>query len=384
MEGSRSPRLLRAAVLALCLLGLTATAASAKPIPGHYIVTVEDGHDPKGLAQQAGADPRYVYRSALNGFAAKLNDGQVNALRHNPHVKAIEEDGVVTAGATQTMDAAGQPWGLDRIDQHPLPLSHTYQYTKDGTGVRAYVLDTGIDTSHVEFGGRAANMFNATTGGASDCNGHGTHVAGTVGSRTYGVAKNAYLRGVKVLGGDCSKNGTWSAVIAGLDWVRVNHIKPAVVNMSLGGGFNAAVNTAVQNVINAGVFVSVSAGNDGVDSCTQSPAATAAAFTTAASGSTDARANFATWKSNFGPCVDAYAPGVSIKSTAMGGGTAIMSGTSMASPHVAGVGALLCSYGAAYCTPSFVTSWIKTWATSGVITGNPAGTPNKLLWKSTL
>jgi len=378
------PRLLHAAALALCALALTATAASARPIPGHYIVTVAAGHDPRGVADAARANPRFVYRSALNGFAAKLTDGQVRALRHNPHVTAVEQDGVVSAGATQTMDAAGDPWGLDRIDQHPLPLSRSYSYTRDGSGVRAYILDTGIDTSHPDFGGRAANVFNATSGGPSDCNGHGTHVAGTVGARTFGVAKNVYLRGVKVLGGDCTKNGSWSAVIAGLDWVRGHNVKPAVVNMSLGGGFSSAVNTAVQNVIGAGVFVSVSAGNDGVDACTQSPAATPSAFTTAASTKTDARASFVSWKSNYGPCVDAYAPGASIRSTFLGGTTAVMSGTSMASPHVAGVGALLCSYGATYCTPSFITNWIKTWASTGVITGNPSGTPNKLLWKSSL
>jgi subtilisin family serine protease len=384
MRSSLAPRLLPVMALALCALMLTAAAAVAKPIPGHYIVTVAPGDDPRGIADSTGAKPRFVYRSALNGFAAELNDGQLNALRHNPHVESVEPDGEVTAASTQTMDAAGDPWGLDRIDQHPLPLSHTYSYAKNGAGVRVYVLDTGIDTSHTEFGGRAANMFNATSGGSSDCNGHGTHVAGTVAARTYGVAKNAYLRGVKVLGGDCSKNGTWSAVIAGLDWVRASHIKPAVANMSLGGGNNSAVNTAVQNLISAGVFVAVSAGNGGVDACTQSPAAAPSAYTAAASTKTDARALFATWSSNYGPCVDGYAPGASIKSTYLGGGTAVMSGTSMASPHVAGVGALLCSYGPAYCTPSFVTSWIKTWATSGVVTGNPAGTPNRLLWKGGL
>jgi subtilisin family serine protease len=372
--------------LAGCLLAVTTASATAKTktIPGHYIVTVAKDHDPRGVAAGAQANPRFVYRSALNGFAAALNQGQLTALRNNPHVEDIEADAEVSATTTQTMDAAGNPWGLDRIDQHPLPLSGSYSYSKDGTSVRAYVIDTGLESSHPEYGSRALNVFNATSGGPADCNGHGTHVAGTIAARTYGVAKNAYLRGVKVLGGDCSKNGTWSAVLAGIDWVRSNHIKPAVANLSLGGAKLNSVNTAVQNLINAGVFVSVSAGNDGIDACTQSPASAPNAYTVAASTKTDARAVFATWSSNHGACVDGYAPGASVKSTYLGASTAFLSGTSMASPHVAGVGALLCSYGAAYCTPSFVTSWINTWATTGTITGNPAGTPNRLLWKGGL
>ena len=373
-------RSLLVALLALLALVLSAAAADARPIPGQYIVTVKQGQDPRGIARAVQADPLHVYTSALNGFAAQLNDGQLNALRHNPSVELVEQDAEVSATATQSMDGAGDPWGLDRIDQHPLPLSKTYQYTKDGTGVRAYILDTGLQANHPEFGTRALNMYNATTGGAADCNGHGTHVAGTVGARFFGVAKNVYLRGVKVLGGDCSKNGTWADVIEGVDWVRANHIKPAVANMSLGGGALASVNTAVNNLVAAGVFVAVSAGNDNVNACTASPASAASAYTTASSTKTDAKSGFSNW----GGCVDGYAPGSSIKSSTLGGGSGWMSGTSMASPHVAGVGALLCSYGASYCTPSFVTSWINTWATSGVITGNPAGTPNRLLWKSTL
>ncbi|MBA3747625.1 MAG: S8 family peptidase [Solirubrobacterales bacterium] len=275
------------------------------------------------------------------------------------------------------MDAAGEPWGLDRIDQLKLPLSKTYTYAKDGTGVRAYVLDTGVQADHSQFGGRAQNIYNATSGSSVDCHGHGTHVAGTVASRGFGVAKNAYIRAVKVLGGDCSKNGTWADVIEGVDWVKANHIKPAVANMSLGGGALTSVNTAVNNLSAAGVFVAVAAGNDNVNACTASPASAASAYTTASSTSWDAKSG----SSNWGSCVDGYAPGNSIKSSTLGGGTGWMSGTSMASPHVAGTGALLCSYGAAYCTPSYITSWINTWSSPSVITGNPAGTPNRLLNK---
>ena len=170
-------RVLSALVLALALLlAALAATASAKPIPGQYIVTVKQGEDPRGIARAVQASPRHVYTSALNGFAAQLNAGQVNALRHNPQVELIEQDAEVSATATQYMDAAGDPWGLDRIDQRWLPLSKTYSYSKDGTGVRAYILDTGLQSSHTEFGGRAMNIYNATTGGAADCNGHGTHV----------------------------------------------------------------------------------------------------------------------------------------------------------------------------------------------------------------
>ncbi len=374
------PQLLLVAVLSLLVLAVSAVSASAEAVPGQYIVTLKPGQDGKRSAEKVKVKPKKVYTHALNGFAAKLSDDQLKALKTDPSVESIEQDQVVSATTTQNMDAAGDPWGLDRIDQRPLPLSKTFSYNKDGTTVRAYILDTGLQANHPEFGGRAANMFNATSGGAADCNGHGTHVAGTVGARTYGVAKNVYLRGVKVLSADCSKNGTWSDVIQGLDWVRANAIKPAVVNMSLGGPKTTAVNTAVRNVVNSGIFVAVSAGNDAVDACTASPASEPAVFTTAASAKTDARAAF----SNRGACVDGYAPGVAVKSTYINSSTASLNGTSMASPHVAGVGALLCAYGPNSCTPSFVNQWITQWSTANVITGNPAGTPNRLLWKGTL
>jgi len=379
----RASRILSVLCLALLALALSAAAANAKPIPGHYIVTVKPGQDARGIARAVQANPKFVYSSALNGFAAELNDGQLKALRNNPDVELVEQDGTASTATTQFMDAAGDPWGLDRIDQATLPLSKTYAYNKtgtlpDGSVVRAYVIDSGLQADHAQYGGRAANMFNSTSTTSTDCNGHGTHVAGTIGSKTFGVAKTVYLRGVKVL--DCAGNGSWSGIIAGIDWVRINAIKPAVANISIQGGANASVNTAVNNLVASGVFVAAAAGNFNVDACTISPASASSAYTTANASKTDAKWSTSDW----GTCVDGYAPGTSIKSSTLGGGSGWMTGTSMASPHVAGVGALLCSYGTAYCTPSFITSWINTWATTGVITGNPAGTPNRLLNKQGL
>ena len=367
-------RLLCVAAFTLLALLLSAAAAIAKPIPGQYIVTVKDGHDPVGIARAIQAKPMHVYTSALNGFAAKLNDGQLTALRHNPSVELVEQDAEVSAAGTQFMDVAGEPWGLDRIDQTTLPLSKSYTWSKDGTGVRAYVIDSGVQADHSAFGGRALNVYNATSGSAVDCNGHGTHVAGTIASRPWGVAKNAYVRAVKVL--DCAGNGTWSDVIEGIDWVKANHIQPAVANISIQGPVMTSVNTAVNNLVAADVFVAVAAGNDNVNACGISPASAVSAYTTASSTKSDAKSG----TSNWGSCVDIYAPGNLIKSTTLGGGSGFMSGTSMASPHVAGTAALLCSYGAPYCHQSFITSWLTSGATSSVISGNPAGTPNRLLY----
>jgi subtilisin family serine protease len=320
------------------------------------------------VAAIAGVEPSHVYTAALNGFSAELNAGQLNALQHNPNVDYIEEDQVGSITTTQS----GATWGLDRIDQRSRPLSGTYTYTATASSVTAYIIDTGIQASHPQFGGRAVESY-----GGSDCNGHGTHVAGTVGSTTYGVAKSVRLRGVRVLG--CSGSGSYSAIIAGVDWVRANAVKPAVANMSLGGGLSSSLNTAVSNLINSGVFLAVAAGNENQNACNVSPAAVAAAFTTAASTSTDARATY----SNYGSCVDAYAPGSSITSTWINSGTRSISGTSMASPHVAGVAALYkATYGDA--SQSTISSWLINNSTASVITGNPTGTPNRLLYKGTL
>jgi subtilisin family serine protease len=348
-------------------------AARSGGIDGAYIVVVKEGADPRSVAAIAGVNPHYVYTAALNGFAGDLNAGQLNALQHNPNVDYIEQDGIATIATTQS----GATWGLDRIDQHNLPLNGTYTYTTTASAVRAYIIDTGIQANHPQFGTRASAVYDYAGGSGADCNGHGTHVAGTIGSATYGVAKGVMLRGVRVL--DCAGSGSYSAIIAGIDWVRVNGIHPAVANMSLGGGLNSSLNTAATNLANSGIFLAVAAGNENQNACNVSPASAAGVFTTAASTSTDAKASYSNW----GSCVEGYAPGSSITSTWLNSGTNTISGTSMASPHVAGVAALYKgTFGDA--ASSTIVSWIINNSTSGVISGNPSGTPNRLLYKSTL
>lgn len=345
------------------------TPAHGQAIAGHYIVTVQ-GASPRSVAAAAHVTPRYVYDKVLQGFAGALNAGQLTALQHNPNVVRIEQDAVVHADATQYSPPS---WGLDRIDQRNLPLSGSYTYGGNGSGATAYVIDTGIYTSDGDFGGRAAVSYDAIGGNGIDCNGHGTHVAGTIGGNAYGVAKGVQLRAVRVL--DCSGSGSNSGVIAGMNWVASYHASRAVANMSLGGGYSSSVNSAATNLVNSGVFLAVAAGNSGADACNYSPSSASGTVTVAASDSTDTRASW----SNYGGCVDVYAPGVNITSDWLNGGTNTISGTSMATPHVTGVGALYKGdYGDA--AASTIASWIINNATSGVIKSNPSGTPNRLLY----
>lgn len=349
-------------------------AAGAKGLPGRYVVVLRENANPRAVAAITGVDPDFVYENALTGFAAELNAGQLNALRRNPHVEYVEEDQEYTVTATQT----NATWGLDRIDQRTLPLNGQYTYNRTGTNVFAYVIDTGIRTTHTQFGSRARNVYDAFGGDGNDCNGHGTHVAGTIGGSTHGVAKNVQLRGLRVL--NCSGSGTTSGIISAVDWLRVNHTKPAVANMSLGGGASSALNTAVNNLRNAGVLVVVAAGNSNVNACNTSPAGASGAYTVASSTSSDAKSSF----SNHGSCVNIYAPGSSITSTWHTSNTATntISGTSMASPHVAGVAALIYETNRT-ATPAAVAQWLTDNATTNRISGNPSGTPNRLLFKST-
>ncbi|HLT36727.1 MAG TPA: S8 family peptidase, partial [Enhygromyxa sp.] len=311
-------------------------------VTGRYIVQFRRGSDPRIAAAEVGAAPEFVYRRLTPGFAGQLSHAQLAALREHPNVLRIEPDQIVTTVETQE-DLIDGLWGLDRVDQcGPLlagPYSYNYDYT--GAGVNVYVVDSGIDQAHPEFEGRAAIGFDAlykTTKHPKygrDCDGHGTHVAGTIGAASYGVAKGVNLYGVRVLG--CNGSGTWSSVIAGLEWVAEHHVGPAVVNMSLGGGKSQAVNDAVRELVEQhGVLVVVAAGNNNANACNYSPASEPTALTVGASDRNDQRASF----SNHGTCVDMFAPGVGIASTWLSGGERSLNGTSMASPHVAGVAAL--------------------------------------------
>lgn len=347
-------------------------------IPGSFIVVFTPAtSDPRGLADQLirehGGAVRFTYSSALRGFAADLPDRAVEALKHNPNIAYVEPDQTVQLFEAQTTP----PWGLDRVDQRTLPLSASYSYTATGGGVNVYIIDTGIRTTHAEFGGRAVGAFNGVKGKytTDDCHGHGTHVAGTVGGSTYGVAKGVKLYGVRVL--DCYGNGTWSAIIAGIDWVTANRQLPAVANMSLGGGYSQAVNDAVEASIRSGVTYTLAAGNSSWDACNISPASAPSAITVGASDSLDQQAAF----SNYGTCLDVYAPGLRVKSAWMASDTAtkIGSGTSMASPHAAGAAALYVETHSG-ATPAEVAQALVGSATAGQISKIGAGSPNLLLF----
>jgi subtilisin family serine protease len=395
--------LLLLATLALCFTALissgspgTRTSASPAPkpkgqklhkkekaIPGNYIVVLDDtAAGQPGEFSQAdqltdvlvsayGGKVKRRYKHALNGFAAEMTEAEALALSEDPRVQFVEEDAVMTIDATQT----GATWGLDRIDQRDRPLNGTYNYNYTGSGVRAYIIDTGILTSHAQFGGRAAVSYDALGGNGQDCNGHGTHVAGTVGGSTYGVAKSVQLRAVRVL--NCSGSGSTSGVIAGVNWVANNRQLPAVANMSLGGGASSSLDTAVNNAINRGVTFAVAAGNSNANACNYSPARVAAAITVGSTTSTDARSSF----SNYGTCVDIFAPGSSITSAWYTSTTATrtISGTSMASPHVAGAAALYLQVntGASNAT---VRNALVNGSTTNRLTGIGTGSPNRLLY----
>ena len=359
-------------------------SSARQPLPGRYIVTLIETADARAVAAVANVSPTYIYEHALHGFAAELNDGQLNALRRNKAVASIEQDQEVRGGSflKQTLDSTGQPWGIDRIDQRT-GLSRSYTYWSSGAygagyGVRAYVIDSGIATAHRDFGGRAQNLYDVFGGTGQDCHGHGTHVAGTIGGAMHGVAKSVRLLGIRVL--DCANRGSVSGFIAGVDYVRRYAIKPAVANMSVGAPFSSALNTAVTNLVNSGVFVAVAAGNGDIngnplDACTTSPSSASGTLTVASADWYDTKA----YSSNYGSCVDLYAPGVSIRSTWLNGTVNTISGTSMATPHVTGVAALLkSSYGDR--SSATINSWILTATTTDAIRSNVGTTPNRILF----
>ncbi|MDB4891613.1 MAG: peptidase and in kexin sedolisin [Gemmatimonadetes bacterium] len=350
------------------------------PIPGRYIVQFRKSSstslkDAALVSQSYGGAVEHVYGAALNGAVMTMSATAAAALRSDVRVLSIEQDQVFSVSSVQSSPPS---WGLDRIDQRARPLDQSFTYNVSGAGVTAYIIDTGINFAQADFGGRAVTGYDAITAGgtALDCNGHGTHTAGTVGSNTYGVAKGVRLVAVRVM--DCAGSGTTSSVIAGVDWVTRNVTRPAVANMSLGGSFSAALNTAVENSILAGITYAVSAGNSTADACGQSPAAAPNVISVGATGSSDDFASF----SNFGSCVHINAPGVNITSLWIGasGTTTTISGTSMASPHVAGVAALYLQANPS-ATPAQVRSALTSNATPNVITGVPASTPNLLLYE---
>ncbi|MEU7170836.1 S8 family peptidase [Micromonospora tulbaghiae] len=324
-----------------------------------------------GLAKRYGGNVGTVWSSALTGYSAKMTPAQARRLAADPAVAYVEQDRVMTTQGTQT----GATWGLDRIDQRNLPLNSTYTYPNTASNVRAYIIDTGIRTTHSDFGGRATWGTNTVDTNNTDCNGHGTHVAGTVGGTKYGVAKSVRLVAVKVL--NCSGSGTTAGVISGVNWVTSNAVKPAVANMSLGGGASTTLDNAVANSINSGITYALAAGNSSANACNSSPARVASAITVGATTSTDARASY----SNYGSCVDIFAPGSSITSTWRTSDTATnsISGTSMASPHVAGAAALVLSANTSY-TPAQVASYLTSNATTGKVTSPGSGSPNRLLF----
>ncbi|CAM3820431.1 S8 family peptidase [Deinococcus frigens] len=357
-------------------------------IPGQYIVVLSQGagrvtaqaldaQSAGGLIRGLGLDPQGVsiqniYSQALSGFSATLSAQNLSRLQANPDVKYIEQDGVMHATATQS----GATWGLDRIDQRSLPLDGNYTYSTTASNVKAYIIDTGINTSQTNFGGRAVWGTNTTGDGTnSDCQGHGTHVAGTVGSATWGVAKGVQLVAVKVL--NCSGSGSNSGVIAGVNWALNNKSGPAVANMSLGGGFSQAVNDAVNNAAARNLVMVVAGGNENQNACNVSPASAASAITVGATTNTDARASY----SNYGSCLDLFAPGSNITSTWIGSTTATntISGTSMATPHVVGAVALILAVNSSASTAT-VTSTLLNNTTPNKVTGADTGSPNKLLF----
>lgn len=354
---------------------------SPTAIPNQYIVVFKSDAAQNTVSstiatvEALGGRIDYTYSAALNGFAGYLPEKALDAVRADRSVAYVEADQVVSIVDTQP----NATWGLDRIDQRNLPLNSTYTYNYNGSGVTAYIVDTGIRTTHNDLGGRVAGGYTSINdgNGYNDCNGHGTHVSGTVGGSTYGVAKNVTFYAVRVL--SCSGSGPTSGVIAGVDWVTSHHTagQPAVANMSLGGSASTSMDNAVVNSINDGVTYAIAAGNSNANACNYSPARVSSAITVGATTSTDARASY----SNYGTCLDIFAPGDNITSAwhTSDSATNTISGTSMASPHVAGVAALYLDENPS-ASPATVASAIINNATTGVV-GNPgSGSPNRLLY----
>jgi subtilisin family serine protease len=367
---------------------LPAVPTASVSAGGGYIVVLKEGADPTSVAAVAGIHPRSVWTAAVNGFAARLNQGQLNALSNNPQVAYVEPDAPAQLMWTTQSPAT---WGIDRIDQSDLPLSNSFTYTSTGYGVSVYVLDTGVNSKHRDLYPRALYIPNGANGdfvgdgygSAEDCHGHGSHVSGTIAGTTYGVAKQATIYAGRVV--NCTGGGNASMVMDGMEWIMRYGRKPGVVNMSLGYGDVQSVRDAAEKLVISGFFVAVAAGNGNFagtpqNACFQAPAGAPSVMTVGSTTSTDNESSF----SNYGRCVDILAPGSSVTSLWIGSYTATntISGTSMATPHVAGVGALYL-YWYPSSTPAQVTTAIKDLATPSTITlhslSHQYGTPNLLL-----
>ncbi|MXM65151.1 S8 family serine peptidase [Streptomyces sp. HUCO-GS316] len=353
---------------------------AANAVAGSYIVTLKPAEARSGSAEgravaaRHGATIERTYKKALNGYAVKATATEARRLAADPAVASVVQNRTFHIDATQPNPPS---WGLDRIDQKTLPLNSSYTYPDSaGTGVTAYIIDTGVRITHSDFGGRAFYGYDAIDNDntAQDGHGHGTHVAGTVAGTSYGVAKKAKVVGVRVLNN--SGSGTTAQVVAGIDWVAQNAVKPAVANMSLGGGADSALDTAVRNAIASGVTFAVAAGNDGANASNYSPARVAEAITVGATTSSDARASY----SNYGSILDIFAPGSSITSSwnSSDSATNTISGTSMATPHVTGAAALYLADNPSS-TPAQVASALVSASSTGVVTSPGTGSPNRLL-----
>jgi hypothetical protein len=384
------------AAAAVALTPSVATAAQSDTAPlfgsggsGSYIVVLKSGTTAAAtdaVARRAGVTVQHRYSAAITGFSVKLSRAELAQVRRDPTVGYVAHDGVVrTPGESTTGTGPGvftsgsqspvPSWGLDRIDSRPLAYDNTYHWLSTGWGVRAYVIDTGIRASHPDIYGRVLTGYDFVDNDADadDCNGHGTSLAGIIGGKTHGVAKDVRMVPVRVL--NCSGSGTYSGVIAGIDWVTRNHVKPATAILALGGGANTAMDDAVKRSLAAGVSYSVAAGASASSACNYSPARVAGALTVGASNNSDYVASF----TNTGPCLDLFAPGVSITTITYTGGTITLSGTSFATAHVTGAAALYLEFHPT-ATAQQVHDAINAQATAGVLRNVPVGTPNRLLY----
>lgn len=361
---------------------------AANPIPNRYIVVLDDNvvgqyaaapqveAIGQYLSNAYGGDVKETYSSALRGFVIEMTEKQAEAMNLDPNVRSIEEDSVISVSNNQI----NAPWHLDRVDQRGLPMNSAYNYTRTGAGVHIYIIDTGIRYTHADFGGRANAVYDNIGDGqnGNDCNGHGTHVAGIAGSSTYGVAKNALIHSVRVL--PCSGSGQISNLLAGINWVTANRVLPAVANISItAAGGSPALETGVNNSIAAGVTYTIAAGNSNLDACNYTPARVPNAITVGATADDDGRAGY----SNFGPCLDLFAPGHNVTSLSFTNDTdtRVLSGTSMAAPTIAGAAALYLSANPT-ASPATVGSSLQNSATIGIVTNIDATSPNRLLYTS--